>query len=221
MRPWRGPLLRPKPASVAVLGDFLPIQLQSDLENRSAGNPKGNRPRILGHDELILWAKSFGRPSLNLEIHRGSRVAQQQGQQGPSSRLTQPLQIAGSTSKSLGNPTYTAMAARPPPAGAQAPAQRGQPPPQGAAGAGPSGRQPPPPSGLAVGGPAGAQQRREIAYWGQNFGGGHRPQHRNDGGDRRWEWRPANRPANRLIQPASRPSVDQCQDDHLSRKKAR
>jgi hypothetical protein len=61
---------RPNQAPVVLLGDFLPIQFQTDMENRSTRNLKGNRSPILGHDELILRAKSYDRPSLNLEIRR-------------------------------------------------------------------------------------------------------------------------------------------------------
>jgi hypothetical protein len=76
MRPWRGPLPRPRPVAITVLGDFFPIQSRSDLEYRAKENcpDKGDRPLILGHDELVLWAKSFGRPKLDLEVHRGDRV---------------------------------------------------------------------------------------------------------------------------------------------------
>jgi hypothetical protein len=76
MRPWSGPLPHPRPASVVVLGDFLPFPLQTDLENGTT-NPTGNRYSILDHGDLIPLAKSYGRPSLNLESHRADRVAHQ------------------------------------------------------------------------------------------------------------------------------------------------
>jgi hypothetical protein len=71
MRPWRSP-----PVLVAVLRDCLPFPLQTELENRTF-NLTGNLRSILGHEDLILRAKSYGRPSLNLESHREDRVTHQ------------------------------------------------------------------------------------------------------------------------------------------------
>jgi hypothetical protein len=76
IRPWRRPLPRPRPATISVLGDFLPIQFQPDLETRLTEIPPGKQSSILGHEELILRAKSYGRPKPNLESHRENRTTE-------------------------------------------------------------------------------------------------------------------------------------------------
>jgi hypothetical protein len=103
MRPWRGPLPRPRPAPVVVFGDFLPVPFQSDKEIQSLPNPVGNRVSNLGQDELILRARSFGRPAINLDLHRAARVAQQRR---PLGLLTPPP-----CTTPVPKPTYAAMAA--------------------------------------------------------------------------------------------------------------
>jgi hypothetical protein len=207
MRPWRGPLPRPRPAAISVLGDYFPIQLQSNLEgSKEDWTGKGNQSLILGHDELVvLRAKSFGRPTLNLESHRSDRVNQRRRRTGlfiSSSNLKPSPQHASSPIQVHGKLSYAAMAARPPPAGA-----RGPPPPRGAAGGGPMGGQLPP-RGPAGGGPVGGQPRRELAAGGQNYGAGIRVersnQQRYDGVDKGREWRPANRPLH-----TARPNANQ------------
>jgi hypothetical protein len=110
MRPWHGPLPHPRPTPVVVLGDFLPFPLQTNLENRTF-NPTGNLCSILGHEDLILLAKSYGRPSLNLESHRADRVTYQQGWLGLSERKPPPVDTP---SIEHCKPNYVAMAARPP-----------------------------------------------------------------------------------------------------------
>jgi hypothetical protein len=200
MRPWRAPLPRPRPAAISVLGDYFPIQLQSNLErSKEDWSGKGNQPLILGHDELVLRAKSFGRPTLNLEAHKSDRVNQRRRRTGlfiSSSNLKPSPQHASSPTHVHDKLSCAAMAARPPPAGT-----RGPPLPRGAVGVGPIGGQLPP-RGPVGGGPAGGQPRREIAAGGQNYVGGNRiernNQQRYDGVNRRRGWRLADRPLEHL-----------------------
>jgi hypothetical protein len=95
MRPWRAPLPRPRPAAISVLGDYFPIQLQSNLErSKEDWSGKGNQPLILGHDELVLRAKSFGRPTLNLEAHKSDRVNQRRRRTGLFISSSKPQAVA-------------------------------------------------------------------------------------------------------------------------------
>jgi hypothetical protein len=154
MRPWRGPLPRPRPALVVVLGDFLPILFQSDKEIQSLLNPAGNQVSNLGQDELIMWARSFGRPMINLDLHRAARVTQQQR---PLGLLTPPP-----CTTQVPKPTYAAMVVGPSQTGAQGTHFHGLPPPRGATGVGTSGGHPAQSSGHGGGGAQRPQQHRDL-----------------------------------------------------------
>jgi hypothetical protein len=179
---------------------------------------------ILGHDELVLRAKSFGRPKLDLEVHRGDRVSQFRGLPGScgssSNPKSSPPQLANSRSHFLGEPTYAAMAARLPPTGARGPPQRGPPLPR-TAGGGPAGRQPLLPRGPTGGGPVGGPSRRGSAVGGQNHGGGNHfernfNQQRYDSFDRRKEWRPGNRPITPVHPNMNQPGKEPAHAQHAS-----
>jgi hypothetical protein len=96
IRPWRGPLPRPKPTLLSVLGDFLPRNLaeqscQAISEEKSGLGSPGKKltsevislkktldgPSIhvgSSQEQLRERAKLFGRPKLDLQAYRAKRL---------------------------------------------------------------------------------------------------------------------------------------------------
>jgi hypothetical protein len=96
IRPWRGPLPRPKPASLTVLGDFLPRNLteqadRANSEEKSRSGSMGKKttaevtlgkktidgPSIgvgFSQEQLRERAKMFGRPKLDIQAFRAERL---------------------------------------------------------------------------------------------------------------------------------------------------
>jgi hypothetical protein len=87
IRPWRGPLPRPKPALLPVLGDFLPRKLTDQpcraiSEEKSGLGSPGKKSTLDGpsdhvgysQEQLRERAKFFGRPKLDLQAYRAKRL---------------------------------------------------------------------------------------------------------------------------------------------------
>jgi hypothetical protein len=96
IRPWRGPLPRPKPASLAVLGDFLPRNLAeqagraiSEEKLRFGSTEKKITAEVISgkktldgpcievgssQEQLRERAKLFGRPKLDIQAFRAERL---------------------------------------------------------------------------------------------------------------------------------------------------
>jgi hypothetical protein len=150
IRPWHGPLPRPKPAPVMVLGNFLPKQFVDQLscadQQLMKETPEADKRRVtnvsstdvgVGLTQQVLRerAKCFGRPKIDLHQSRLKRLGKNlmliKPRLAAAKQLQKPSSTAidhlfGSMLLRTRGPTYAEMAARPPPQGGD---QRAPPPP--------------------------------------------------------------------------------------------
>jgi hypothetical protein len=144
VKPWRGPLPRARPASVTVLGDFLPKHFVdhhgcSDQVSKtpqaaclvSIGTDIGScTGAALSQTSLRERAKAYGRPKIDLKLTRGKRLGKtltsfpSDQPSAPKPSLLPGSKVLPTSSCRVKGLSYAEMAARPPP---QSGAQRAPP----------------------------------------------------------------------------------------------